>query len=187
MRIHGLRFYPQSTKVLRAHGARIFVHRHVSEDCTDFFYIFRPLASIWHGHLFAQTFAVGYDVELNRKDPMPALRGQYESSLLAAHVDSQLMLLRGEDFTRWGASMHFDEGAFLPIFRRRPTFETLEALVLGSRIPLELGDLARRVDVRLAHVGRHLLADLYHGESGPRRIASRAFRRPEVENLLGRF
>jgi hypothetical protein len=128
MKIHGLRFYPQSTKVVRAHGAPIFIHGRVSEDCSDFFYIFRALASVWHGHFFAQTFVVSYDEGLNRKDPMPALHGQFGSSLIAAEVDSQLMLLRGEDFTRWGASMHFDEGALLPIFRRRPTFELLKRL-----------------------------------------------------------
>jgi hypothetical protein len=128
MKIHGLRFYPQSTEVIRAHGAPIFIRGRVSEDCSDFFYIFRPLASVWYGHLFAQTFGVSYDEGLNREDPMPALRGQFGSSLFAADVDSQLMLLRGEDFTRWGASMYCFEGAFLPIFRKRPTFELLKRL-----------------------------------------------------------
>ena len=128
MNIHGLRFYPQSIKMIRPHHEPIFIHGRVSEDCEDFFYIFSPLASVWRGHIFAQTFGVSYDEGLNREDPMPALRGQFGSSLIDADVDSQLMLLRGEDFTRWGASMYFVEGAFLPIFRERPTFELLKRL-----------------------------------------------------------
>jgi hypothetical protein len=128
MKIHGLRFYPQSIEVIRANGASFFTHGRVSQDCSNFLYIFRPLAPVWHGHLFAQNFVVSYDEELNRKDPMPALRGQFGASIIAAAVDSQLMLLRGDHFIRWGASIHFDEGAFLPIFRRRPTFELMKRL-----------------------------------------------------------
>jgi hypothetical protein len=128
MKIHGLRFYPQSTQMIRASGGPIFIHGRVSEDCEDFFYIFRPLASVWHGHLFSQAFGISYDEELSREDPMPALRGQFGSSLFAADVESQLMLLRGEHFTLWGAPMYFVEGAFLPIFRRCPTFELLKRL-----------------------------------------------------------
>lgn len=127
MKIYGLRFYLPSPRVIRGDGAPIFIHRGLREDCEDFFSIFRPLAAGWHGHVFAQTFGVSYGAQ-GREDPMPDLRGQFGSSLIDADVDSQLMLLRGEDFSRWGASMHFCEGAFLPVFRRRPTFELLKRL-----------------------------------------------------------
>jgi hypothetical protein len=52
---------------------------------------------------------------------MPGLREQFGSSLVAADIDSQLLLLRGDDFERWGKSIHFCEGAFLPVFRGTPT------------------------------------------------------------------
>ena len=58
---------------------------------------------------------------------MPALRGQFGSSLFAADVDSRLMLLRGEDFTRWGACMHFVEG-LSPHLPGCPTFKLLKRL-----------------------------------------------------------
>src|SRR6188768_2309556 len=128
MKIHGLRIYPQSVEVVRGDGAPIFVHGSVSDDCSDFFYTFRPLASVWRGHLFAETFGVSYDEKMKLEDPMPGLREQFGSSLIATDLDSQLMLLRGDDFARWGASMHFCEGAFLPIFRARPPFDLLKRL-----------------------------------------------------------
>lgn len=116
MKIHGLRIYPQSVDVVRGVDAPIFVHGRVSEECSDFFYTFRPLAPHWRGHIFAETFGVSYDETMKLNDPMPGLREEFGSSLVATDLDSQLMLLRGDDFTHWGASMHFCEGAFLPIF-----------------------------------------------------------------------
>jgi hypothetical protein len=59
---------------------------------------------------------------------MPGLRELFGSSLVAADIESQLMLLQGDDFARWGASMHFCEGAFLPIFRAPPTVDLLKRL-----------------------------------------------------------
>ncbi|HWQ92076.1 MAG TPA: hypothetical protein VN673_10420 [Clostridia bacterium] len=128
MKIHGLRIYPQSVEVVRGDGAPIFVHGHVSEDCSDFFYTFRPMASVWRGHLFAETFGVSYDEKMKLEDPMPGLREQFGPNLIATDLDTQLMLLQGDDFVRWGASMYFCEGAFLPIFRTRPTFDLLKRL-----------------------------------------------------------
>ena len=128
MNIHGLRVYPQSVEVVGGDGAPIYVHGSVSDDCSDFFYTFRPLASVWHGHLFAETFGVSYDERMKLEDPMPGLREQFGSSLIATDIESQVMLLRGDDFARWGASMYFCEGAFLPVFRTRPTFDLLKRL-----------------------------------------------------------
>lgn len=131
MKIHGLRIYPQSVEVIRGDGAPIFVHGSVSENCSDFFYSFRPLAPAWHGHLFANEFGMSYDEKFKLEDPMPGLREQFGSSLVAADIDSQLLLLRGDDFNRWGASMYFCEGAFLPIFRKQPSFALLKRLYWG--------------------------------------------------------
>ena|SRR5215469_3240411 len=125
MKIHGIRIYPQSVEVVRGFGAPIFVHGSVSDDCSDFFYTFRPLASLWRGHLFAKDFT------RYGEDPMPGLREQFGSSLLAADVKSQLMLLRGDDFAKWGASLDFCEGALLPIFPEPPAFELLNRLFWG--------------------------------------------------------
>jgi hypothetical protein len=131
MKIHGIRIYPQSVEVVRGVGAPIFVHGSVSDDYSDFFYAFRPLAALWRGHVFANDFAVGYDERGRREDPMPGLREQFGSSLLGADIDSQLLLLRGDDFEHWGKSMYFCEGAFLPIFRETPSFELLKRLYWG--------------------------------------------------------
>jgi hypothetical protein len=135
MKIHGVRVYPQSVEVVQGDGAPIFVHGSVVENCSDFFYTFRPLGSLWHGHLIANDFVVSYG-ERGKEDPMPGLREQFGSSLFAADMDSQVMLLRGDDFARWGAAMHFCEGAFLPIFREPPTFDLLNRLYWGRDVRL---------------------------------------------------
>ena len=130
MKIHGVRIYPQSVKVIPGDGSPIFVHGSVVEDCSDFFYTFRPLGSLWHGHVVANDFGLSYN-ERGQEDPMPGLREQFGSSLFAADIDNGLMLLRGDDFPLWGASMHFCEGAFLPIFREPPQFNLLRRLYWG--------------------------------------------------------
>jgi hypothetical protein len=68
MKIQGIRIYPQSVEVVRGVGAPIFVHGSVSDDYSDFFYAFRPLAALWRGHVFANDFAVGYDERGGRED-----------------------------------------------------------------------------------------------------------------------
>jgi hypothetical protein len=128
MKIHGLRIYPQSVEVIRGDGGPIFLHGRVSEDWSDFFYAFHPLASVWRGHFFANDFGVSLDENMKLVHPMLGLREQYGSSLVKADLDSQLLLLRGDDFGRWGASMYFCEGAFLPIFRHQPSFDLLKTL-----------------------------------------------------------
>src|ERR1700733_14835091 len=116
LKIHGLRIYPQSVKVIPG-DAPIFVQGSVSEDCSDFFYIFRHLASTWRGHLFADSFGVSYNEDLSLEDPIPSLREEYGASLVDAELDGQLMLLRGDEFALWGEARYCCEGAFLPIFR----------------------------------------------------------------------
>ncbi len=128
MKIHGLRIYPQSVKIIQGVGAPIFVHGRVSNHCSDFFYIFRPLASLWRGHLFANEFGVSLNENGTLDDPIPQLRERFGSSLFATDLDSQLMLLRGDDFAAWGASLYSSEGAFLPIFKETPTFTLLKRL-----------------------------------------------------------
>jgi hypothetical protein len=128
MKIHGLRIYPQSVNVIRGDGAPIFVHGHVSEDCSDFYYAFRPTAHLWRGHYFANDFGVCYDENGKLEDPEPELREKFGASLIAADLKSQLMLLRGDDFDTWGPTMYFCEGAFLPIFAELPTFDLLKRL-----------------------------------------------------------
>jgi hypothetical protein len=124
MKIHGIRIYPQSVNVVRGNSANIYVHGSVSEDCSDFYYAFRSLATLWRGHVFANDFGISYDENMKLEDPMPALREQFGSSLIAADLESQMLLLKGDDFAGWGASMYFCEGALLPIFRQPPTFDT---------------------------------------------------------------
>ncbi len=127
MNIHGLRIYPQSVTAIQGNGAPIFVHGKVAENCSDFFYAFRPLASVWRGHFFATDFCVSFG-ENGLEDPIPGLRKQFGSAFVGANLKSQLMLLKGDDFPRWGTTMHFCEGAFLPIFPKRPAFSFLNRI-----------------------------------------------------------
>lgn len=106
---------------MRVYGLRIY-------QCLDFYYLFRPLAFVWRDHIFVNEFGVSYDLNGNLEDPVPELRDQFGSSLAAVDLESQLMLLRGDDFGDWGPSMNFREGAILPIFREGPPFDLLKRL-----------------------------------------------------------
>jgi hypothetical protein len=131
MKIHGVRIYPQSTEVVRGYGAPIYVHGRVSEECSDFYYTFGPLASLWQNHFFVKDFVGSYDEKGKLEDPLPGLREEYGGSLIAADVENQLMVLRGDDFESWGAPMYFCEGAFLPIFKEQPAFDMVKRLYWG--------------------------------------------------------
>ena len=128
MPIHGLRIYPQSVEVVRGDGAPIFVHGRVSEEWSDFFYIFRPLAPVLRGHVVADDFGISYDEHGTLEDPMPALRERFGASILGADVHHQAVLLRGDDFEAWGAVVSHIEGALLPVFGEPPAPELLERL-----------------------------------------------------------
>lgn len=128
MKIHGVRIYPQSTDVLKGTGATIFVHGRVREDCSDFYYIFGPLAALWRGRFFADSFVRGLNEDGSFDDPLPELRTRYGAAFLAADLESQLMLLRGDGFSHWGAVRYSCEGDFLPLFTEPPGFELLKRL-----------------------------------------------------------
>jgi hypothetical protein len=126
--IYGVRVYPDSVTVVPADGAQILVHGAVNDDCTDFFYIFRDLATLWRSHYFVTDFSVSYDEQGRLEDPEPRLRETYGASLLAFDVRTQLLVLRGDDFLAWGADLRVYEGALLPIFREIPSFDLLKRL-----------------------------------------------------------
>ncbi|HEX8237899.1 MAG TPA: hypothetical protein VF600_18305 [Abditibacteriaceae bacterium] len=125
MKIHGVRVYPQSVRRVQNNGTSIFLHGRVS-DVSDFFYIFRPTAPLWKGHIFADAFCVSFDLNGNREDPVPHLRERYGTSLMGADVDSKLLLLCGDDFLKWAVHSYHVEGAFLPIFNEVPSFDDLK-------------------------------------------------------------
>jgi hypothetical protein len=127
MKIHGLRVYPHSVNVFRGEGAPIFIHGRISNDRSNFFYIFHPLAALWHGHFFANDFGVSYDEDGSLEDPIPHLRERFGSSLLETDLDSQLMLLSGDGFASWAQALPY-EGALLFVFRELPSFDLLKRL-----------------------------------------------------------
>ncbi len=135
MKIHGVRIYPQSVKVVPGKGSPIFVHGRVSEKCSDFFYIFRAFAPVLQGHVVANDFGVSYG-ENGREDPIPEFKKHFGSGFVDADLDCQIMLLRGDDFLKWGAESYFCEGAFLPVFSRKPDFSLLNSLYWGRKFKL---------------------------------------------------
>jgi hypothetical protein len=126
MKIHGLRIYPQSIEVTGRKNTTIFIHGQVSEECSDFLYIFRCMASTWQDLVFTETFGIAFDEEFDLEDSLVGLRGKYGASFIDTDLDGDLILLRGGDFASWGKTMQFCEGALLPIFRERPSFDLLE-------------------------------------------------------------
>jgi hypothetical protein len=131
MKIHGIRIYPQSVKTVRGGGSPIFIHGRVSEEYSDFFYIFRSVAALWRGHFFANEFIGSYDKQMRIVAPMRELREQFGSSLLSVDAKSQLLLLKGDDFEQWGTSLRFDQGALLPIFSELPKFALVKKVYCG--------------------------------------------------------
>jgi hypothetical protein len=125
--IHGVRIYPDSVETVPGEGATIYVHGTVSEDCSDFFYIFRPLAELWRGLYFAKDFPVTYG-ENGLEDPLPGLREAYGQSLVKVDLDTQMAILKGDDFLEWGAAYYAVGGALLPIFSEVPSPEVLNDL-----------------------------------------------------------
>jgi hypothetical protein len=136
MKIHGVRFYPQSVKTVRGSGSPIYIHDSVAEDCSDFFYIFRSMAQLWHGHFIANEFVGSYDKQMRIVAPMRQLREQFGSSLQSVDVKSQLLLLKGDNFEQWGASLQFSEGALLPIFSALPKFSLVKKVYCGRDFQL---------------------------------------------------
>ena len=67
--------------------------------------------------MVATDFDVSYDEQGTREDPPPRLREGFGESLVGVDLDGQSVLLRGDDFERWGPLLRFYEGALLPIFR----------------------------------------------------------------------
>jgi hypothetical protein len=128
MKIHGVRIYPQSVRKNVDSSTPIYVHDSVSSSCSDFFYTFRPIASLWKDCFLAMDFPIGYNDRGELEDPIPSLRQRFGSSLVTVDARSGLALLRGGGFEEWGSSLHFYESAFLPIFDRIPAFELLNHL-----------------------------------------------------------
>ena len=126
-KIHGVRIYPQSIDIVHGDAAQILLHGRASEEWSDFYYIFRSLSPVFRHHFFANDFAVEYDGD-TRVDPLPKLRAEFGASLVAVDIDSQALLLQGDDFERWGPTIHFFEAAFMPVFRERPSGDCLAKL-----------------------------------------------------------
>lgn len=136
--IHGVRVYPDSVETVPGEGGPIYVHGRVSEDCSDFFYIFRPLAELWRGHYFAKEFPLTYG-ENGLEDPIPGLRDAYGQSLVTADIKTQMAILKGDDFLEWGAAYYAVEGALLPIFSSVPSFDVLKELFWNRTFRLTPG------------------------------------------------
>ena len=132
MTIYGVRIYPQSLRVVQGAGAPILLHGRISEEVSDFFTIFGPLAQLWRQDFFVQGFGIEYDFDQNGQlalvDPLPGLRKYYGEDLVNADVESQLVVTRGSGFADWGREAHYQEGAFLPVFVEVPSFGELKRL-----------------------------------------------------------
>ncbi|MDJ0847384.1 MAG: hypothetical protein QNK04_03280 [Myxococcota bacterium] len=137
--IRGVRIQPDSTQVGQVAGAPIFFHGRVSEDCSDFWYIFRCMVPVFDGLLVADEFSGGLDESGNRVEQRPLLEARYGRHLAACDEQHQLMLLRGSGFMSWGRSRDFCQGAFLPVFDEAPSSDTLHQLFRGSDAEIRSG------------------------------------------------
>lgn len=127
MKIHGVRIYTNCQMVL-ATDCPMYIHDSLCRECSDFYFLFHPMAERWRDTVIADIFPVHYDGRGLVGDPIAGLREKFGSSLIDANVKSQFMLLRGGDFARWGPNMHYVEGAFLPVFQESPGYDVLNGI-----------------------------------------------------------
>lgn len=126
--IHGLRIYPQTVEVQQGVGAQIFIHGNLSEEVSDLWYIFHPLAPALGGHVIANDFPLRLGDDGEYEDPVLGLRERFGPSLVTADVKTQLMLLNGDGFAHWAPDVHFTQGTLLPVFRTAPPFDVLKRI-----------------------------------------------------------
>jgi hypothetical protein len=124
MKIHGVRIYTNYQTVL-AVDAPMYIHDSLCRECPDFYFLFHPMAEKWRGLLIADSFPVNSNRQGGKEDPTPRLRERFGASLVAADLNTQFMLLHGDNFPQWAPTMAYCEGAFLPIFEEAPGFEVL--------------------------------------------------------------
>ena len=124
--IHGLRIYPQTVEVQQGVGAQIFIHGNLSEEVSDLWYIFHPLAAALGAHVIANDFPLRLGDDGEYEDPVLGLRERFGPSLVTADVKTQLMLLNGNGFADWAPDVHFTQGTLLPVFRTAPPFDVLK-------------------------------------------------------------
>ena len=152
---------------MKIHGLRIYRN--------DLLGIFRPVAAAWRGHIFANDFGVNVNADGTLEDPLPALGSQYGPALVAADVTRQLVLLRGDDFCRWGASLSYNEvRKLLPIFRDAPPFELLSRLYWGSDFRLTPDTWPNNMRALLQMWDGAVLADLHDRAVGDIDVLIRA-------------
>ena len=130
-KIHGIRVYVASTKIVQGVDAPICIHDDVCGEHSDLFYIFRLLAPAFRGHFVADDFLLSYGQDGQLVDPLPRLRELYGPSLLDADISSQIMLLDGDGFEQWSEWMRNDGWAFLPVFQDRPSYAVLRQVFWG--------------------------------------------------------
>jgi len=128
MKIYGVRIYPQSVTKTLGRGARIFIHGRLAEDRSDLDYIFRPVASRWHGHFFVQDFGVSYEEDGRISDPITELRKSYGADFHDADLKTQLLVIRADGFPNWAPKFYSCEGALLPLFAEAPAFDLLQRI-----------------------------------------------------------
>ena len=131
--IRGLRIQPDSTMVGQGAVPMLF-HGNVSEDCSDFWYIFRCMVPVFDGLLFADSLGVvyEYDESGNRVEQRALLGARYGRHVAACDEQRQLILLQGSGFMSWGMDRRFCQGAFVPLFGEAPSFDTVDELFRGS-------------------------------------------------------
>jgi hypothetical protein len=125
--IHGIRIYLKSVKLHRSRdNTPIYVHGRLSDQWSDLYYIFRPLAERWRGHFLTTDFGIMIGDDCRVVDPLPSLAEQFGKGLLEADVKTQLAILSGDEFPQWGPGCR--DAALLPVFVVRPKIEVARDL-----------------------------------------------------------
>jgi hypothetical protein len=116
--IYGIRFYPQTVKIVQGIGAPICLHDRLAERTSDIHYIFRPLGEFLRSKFITDDFCVCYDERGILEDPVPGLKERYAQNLVGWDLKRQIVFLDGSAFDVWGPNVYSCEGAFHQVFEK---------------------------------------------------------------------
>ena len=152
MKIHGIRFYPQTVAIKPTGAGALIFHGTLSKKFSDLYYIFRPLESDWT-NLVLEANCVTLLGEACEEDQVIArLRARLGSGLEGVDIERLLALVRGSSFPMWAPQARSHQAEFIPVFKELPSpqfrkrFHSASVKLRSSKWPKEMRALVHMWD-----------------------------------------
>lgn len=95
---------------------------------SEFQRLFERCESLWQGHSIVMDFGVTIGEGGQVENPVPGLKAEFGNSLVAADLESRLLMLDGNCFELWAPHLAHHPGTILTVFRRQPSLKQLRRL-----------------------------------------------------------